>query len=273
MSDYIDNKSNERPAVPIPPSTDTDVNTVSADDSSVHVQKENDTDVTDGKHPGKRRTHLIKCTWLRRTLKTLACLLVFILLLPAAVYIPFVQDFLIEVACKAASKSTGMQIEVDRFRLHFPLDVELENLRVIEAHGDTMVSARSLLADVKMLPLLKMDVQINRVRLLDGQYNMVSSDSSLNMGIRAGMLQFEGGSRVNLKKSDIRLRGSRLEDAKVSIAMNVWKQKKDTASSPAEWVIGADRLMLKNVDFGMTMLPTIDTLGVSIGTGRGTMRS
>ena len=46
MSDYIDNKSNERPAVPIPPSTDTDVNTVSADDSSVHVQKENDTDVT-----------------------------------------------------------------------------------------------------------------------------------------------------------------------------------------------------------------------------------
>ena len=268
MSDYIDNKSNERPAVPIPPSTDTDVNTVSADDSSVHVQKENDTDVTDGKHPGKRRTHLIKCTWLRRTLKTLACLLVFILLLPAAVYIPFVQDFLIEVACKAASKSTGMQIEVDRFRLHFPLDVELENLRVIEAHGDTMVSARSLLADVKMLPLLKMDVQINRVRLLDGQYNMVSSDSSLNMGIRAGMLQFEGGSRVNLKKSDIRLRGSRLEDAKVSIAMNVWKQKKETASSPAEWVIGADRLMLKNVDFGMTMLPTIDTLGVSIGTGR-----
>lgn len=184
------------------------------------------------------------------------------------VYIPFVQDLLKDIACKEASKATGMQIEVEKFRLRFPLDVQLDNVRVVEADGDTMVSARSLLADVKMLPLLKLDVQVNRVKLLDGQYNMVSPDSSMTLALKAGSLQFEWGSNVNLNTSRIALCAPRLEDARVSVTMNVWKQQKDTTSAPTEWIISADSLRLKNVDYCMSMLPTIDTLGIHIGEGK-----
>lgn len=222
----------------------------------------------DGRPARGGKRHLIRPTWLRRMLKTLGVLLLVILSLPFLVYVPFVQDWLKDIACGIVSDATGMKVDIGRFRLHYPLDVELERVKVIGAEGDTLVSARSLLADVRMLPLLKLDVQLNKVRLEQGVYNMVSADSSLTMGLRAGTLQIAGGSNVNLKKSHIDLRGAILENARVNLRMNVWKQKKDTASTPTEWIIKADSLQLKNVTFAMSMLPTIDTLGVHIGAGK-----
>jgi translocation and assembly module TamB len=216
----------------------------------------------------KPRKHLIKPTWLRRTLKVLLGFFVCILLLPVLVYIPFVQDFLKDVACDVASEKTGMKISAERFRLRWPLDVEMDGVLVITRTGDTIVQARSLVADVKLLPLLHMDAQIKKMRLLEGRYLMVSEDSSLTMRIMAGELELEGGSDINLKQSLIALRDPRLKDADVSLQMNVWKSKPDSVPSPpAQWVITANRLLLDNVRFRMSMPPTVKDLDLTVGKG------
>lgn len=222
-----------------------------------------------GEKPARKpRRHLIRPAWLRRTLKTLLGLLIFIMLLPVIVYIPFLQDWLKDIACSVVESSTGLHVSIDRFRLHYPLDVQLDGVLVLTEKGDTMVQARSLVADVKILPLLKLDAQINRVRLLDGKYLMVSEDSSMTMRLQAGELRFEKGSALNLKASRIDLHHPVLRDADVRLDLNVWKKKPDSvASPPTQWVITADRLRLHNVRYSMAMLPTIKDLDVRIGDG------
>ncbi len=211
--------------------------------------------------PAKKKRHLIKPTWLRRTLKTLLGIIIVVLLIPVALYIPPVQTLVKNIACNVVRKSTGMDINIDRFRLRWPLDVELQGVSVVEATGDTMVRAKRAIADVKLLPLLGLDVQLNRLQLIEGYYRMVSPDSSMVMTINAGMLDVDDKSSANIKTSEILLNKAMLSDGRVSLYMDVWKKKPtptDTTSTP--FLIKVNDLKIKNISFAMSMLPTIDTL-------------
>lgn len=217
----------------------------------------------DAPQPGR---HIIRPTWLRRVLKTLMWIAVILLLIPPALYIPPVQTFVKDVACKVVKKSTGMDISISRFSLRFPLKANLEGVTVLDQGGDTMVSARSLLADIKLLPLLKLDVKVNSLRLLDGYYRMVSPDSSMILTLRAGLLDVDGKSSLNIAKSDILLNEAKARNGRVNLYMNVWKQKPtppDSTSTP--FLIRVNKADLENFDFNMSMLPTIDTLSLRMG--------
>lgn len=229
-----------------------------------HNQQPSVKDVSPAK---KVKRHWVRPRWLRRVLRTLLGLIIFILLIPVLVYVPFVQTWLKDIACSVVNKNTGMHVSIERLRIHFPLDVELQDVLVLTAPTDTMVAAKSLIADVKLMPLFKGDVQINEVELNAGRYNMVSADSSLTLKLQAGYLRVQGGSQFNLKTQNIRLRAPMLRDAIVSLDMDVYKQKSDTASKPTTLVIDADRLTLQNVNYRMTMLPTIANLDLHIGNG------
>lgn len=216
----------------------------------------------------KEKHHLIHPTWLRRTLKTLLCIFIFILLIPVLIYVPFVQDFLVKVATNVVHDSTGMDIGIGKFRLGFPLDVKLDNVYVVEEKGDTMVKARQLIADVKLLPLLKLDVQLNKLQLLDGYYRMLSADSSMLLTVNAGFLEVDDKSSADISTSRILLNKTRLRDGRLSLFMDVWKKKPapedSTSSASTPFVIRANDLQLENFSFGMSMLPTIDTMDVAL---------
>lgn len=217
--------------------------------------------------PKSPKKHLIKPTWLRRTLKTLLGIVIFILILPFLLYIPPVQDLVVKIATNVVEKSTGMKVGIGAFRLSFPLDVHLKDVYVVEAQGDTMVKARDLVADVKLLPLFKLDVDVNKLQLIDGYYRMLSADSSMLMRIDAGFLEVDDKSSVDIRKSEILLNKTTLRDGRVSLYMDVWKKKtqpEDTTSSSAPFVIKANDLALENFTFGMSMLPTIDTLSLAL---------
>lgn len=157
-----------------------------------------------------------------------------------------------------------MNVTIEKFRLRFPLDVSLQGVTVVEATGDTMVSAKEAIADVKLLPLIDMDVRLNRLRLIEGYYRMVSPDSSMVMKIRAGELDVDGKSSADIRRSHISLNDALIRDGSLSLYMNVWKKKPtpaDTASTP--FVISANHLRLENFRFAMSMLPTIDTLDLT----------
>ena len=113
----------------------------------------------------KPRRHIIGNKWVRRTLKTLLGVIIVILLIPVALYMPPVQTFVKNVACKEVKKATGMDIRIGEFRLKFPLDVLLKDVLVVEAAGDTMVRAQEVIADVKIMPLLYLDVKLKRLLL------------------------------------------------------------------------------------------------------------
>ncbi|MDE6409435.1 MAG: translocation/assembly module TamB [Muribaculaceae bacterium] len=214
----------------------------------------------------KKKKHFIRPKWLRVVLRVLLCLILFILLIPVLLYVPPVQTFIKNIACNMVYKSTGMQISIDRFRLRWPLDVELDNVLVIDANKDTMVNAKQVIADVKMKPLLKLDVKLNRLKLVDGDYRMISPDSSMILKVHAGLLDVDSKSSANIRTSEILLNKAYLKDGNLRLYMNVWKQKPTPPDSAAStpFLIKANDLHLENFTFGMSMLPTIDTLKLAV---------
>ena len=212
------------------------------------------------------KKHLISSPWIRIPLKTLMWILLVILILPFLLYIPPVQTFVKNVACDVVYKSTGMKVSIDRFRLRFPLDLELDGVSVVEASGDTMVYAGSAVADVKLRPLLELDVQLNRLTLNDGYYRMLSPDSSMILKVRAGVLEVDDKSFANIRTSEINLNKAYPKNGDLSLYMNVWKQKPAPPDSAAStpFLILAHDLTLENFKFGMSMLPTIDTLDLDV---------
>ena len=207
------------------------------------------------------RKHLIRNPWIRRPLKGVGCLLLLVLLIPVLLYIPPVQDFAVKTATKIVADKTGMKVGIERLRLKFPVNLSLSGVSVVEATGDTMVMAREAIADVKLRPLLGLDLQIKRLRLRDGYYRMLSPDSSMLLTIRAGLLEVDDRSSMNLRTSTISINEAKLRDGDLSLSMDVWKQTpspQDTTSTP--FYITANKLDIENMLFTMTMLPTIDTL-------------
>ncbi|MDE7346611.1 MAG: translocation/assembly module TamB [Muribaculaceae bacterium] len=209
----------------------------------------------------KQKRHFIRSPWIRRPLKVIGCIIVVVLLIPVLLYIPPVQDFAVKTATKIVADKTGMKIGIDRLRLRFPVDLSLSGVSVIEASGDTMVLAREALVDVKLRPLLNLDLQIKRLRLRDGYYRMLSPDSSMLMTVKAGLLEVDDKSSMNLGTSTISINEAKLRDGDIFLSMDVWKQKpspQDTTSTP--FYITANKLAIENMLFTMTMLPTVDTL-------------
>lgn len=207
--------------------------------------------------PTKKPRH----RWLRRTAHTLLALLIVVIMIPVLIYIPPVQRLLVRVATGVVADKTGMKIEVGQFRLKFPLDVSLRDVAVVEATGDTMVTARELIADVKLLPLIRLDARINRLDLVDAYYRMLSPDSSMLLTLRAGKLTVDDKSSADLRTNTIDLDEVLLKDGDISLSMDPAKQKPsptDTTSTP--FLIKAKKLNLDNILFTMSMLPTIDTL-------------
>ncbi len=227
---------------------------------------ETDVATPNAQEPEKPRHHGPK--WLRVVLKTLMWLLIAIIVLPFTLYIPPVQKWVVGVACGFVKKSTGMDVSIDRFSLKFPLDLDLQGVTVLDQHADTMVSAREAIVGVKALPLLKLDVKVKKLKLLDGYYRMVSPDSSMVLAMRAGELNADDKSNINLKTSEINLHKADITDGSLSLYMDVWRQQPqptDTTSTP--FLINIDELKLKRFRFAMSMLPTIDTLTVNVTEG------
>jgi len=216
------------------------------------------------------KRHLIHPRWLRITAKTVMWLLIVIVLIPVAIYIPPVQTFLKDTACSLVEKSTGMKISIGKFRLKFPAYIALDDVLVLTHPGDTMAMAREAIVDVKLLPLFKLDVDVERVKLLDGHYRMVAPDSSMILNIRAGELLVKSGSTVSINRSEILLSEAVLKRGKLDLYMDVWRQKpipEDSTSASTPFLIRAGRLELEDFQFGMSMLPTIDTLAIHAGKG------
>ena len=86
-------------------------------------------------------SHTIGKKLLKAFLWTVLGIVILLLLVPALLYLPFVQDFAVGIATEQVAKSTGMKVEIGKLRLGFPLRLKVENATVIQANGDTMLTS------------------------------------------------------------------------------------------------------------------------------------
>lgn len=206
---------------------------------------------------------------LKVALKILAWIIVVILavviMVPVALYIPAVQDFAKKIALEKVKESTGMDISADYLRLKFPLRVNLEGVGIVEATGDTMLRVKDLAVDVKVLPLLHGEIEVASLDGNDLYYRMGTPDSIMYLRANIQRAKIDATS-VRLSSNDINIDYAEIDGARINLIMldSVAPEKNDTTTS-APWHISARQIRLKDLEYRMQMLPTIDSLYAYVG--------
>lgn len=174
----------------------------------------------------------------RRLIRWAAAILVspiaLFLLLALLIYLPPVQNFVVQKATEVLSERMGMDIRIGKVRLAFPLDLAIHHTLAIEA-GDTLLDARSLRLNVQMLPLLKGRAEVDGVELYDVKLDTRSYLPDTHLKGHAGELTAEAHS-IDWKNERVRLDRFRLKDARFTVALSDTAQK-DTVPSTAQWVV------------------------------------
>lgn len=191
---------------------------------------------------------------------TVISLLLFIVALVVALYIPFVQDFIVPRVLTLVS-SEDMSIKLDHFRLSFPLDVNIKGLEITQK-GDTMLMAGDVDLSVKPLPLISGEIKANRIDLSEVYFKSGAPDSASYVRAQVG--------NVTLNDADVRL-GKQLVDfdnvelsgGNIKIALRT-----DTTvsppSAPSYWQIHGNKITLADIDYEMTMVDTGDSIAARL---------
>ncbi len=196
--------------------------------------------------------------------------LLLIFLLAASLYIPPIQNWAIKKAATYASSATGMDIRINRIRLSFPLDLGIDGLCVTRQNDslpqvrDTIVNARQLIVDVKLLPLLNSNVEIDKLDFGDIKLN--TSNLVKSAGIKGSMKRLALESHgIDLKHETLCLDKAMIYKADVDVALNDTVPE-DTTKTPTYWKINVGRLQV--AQSGVTIHMPGDTLRVYAGLGR-----
>lgn len=198
-------------------------------------------------------------------LQIIGWLVVDAILLPVLLYIPFIQEFVKDIAVSQVAKSTGWNITVDKILLQFPLDLSVQNVAVVE-NNDTIIAAGHIVAGVKIAPLFNGKVVVDKVELDNAKYGMTSADSAMSLMSDIGNLGIYGVS-LDLAKSEINLHSASLKDCNVSLLLDNEKAQPsptDTATAGG-WNIIVGKIKLENLTYEMSMMPVIDSLRATVG--------
>lgn len=179
------------------------------------------------------------------------------------VYSSWVQDLARKaVIGKIDSLPGDTHLELDRFSLRFPLRLEIEGLALTQ-NGDTVVGARLLKADVRLLPLLRGNAEIDAATLLGGRYVIGTPDSLMYMTVDADSLSVEPAS-VALSDMAITLGDASIGGGRLAMVIRPDTSAPEPPAPPTRMSIRAGSLTLRDFDYSMRLMPTIDTLAAHI---------
>ncbi len=173
-------------------------------------------------------------------------------------YSPHAQEAIRQRAVAYLNAQPGVHASLDSLSLRFPLRLRVAGVAIVQ-EADTMVAARSLEADVALLPLLRGEARISEAEARGAYYRMGGPDSSLFLTLRADSIALRPAA---VKFSPMTIDITRAAIAHAVVDMTINPDTTPTPSEPAQPLdIFAKHLELKDFTYRMSMMPTIDSLG------------
>ncbi|MBR1687147.1 MAG: translocation/assembly module TamB domain-containing protein [Prevotella sp.] len=192
-------------------------------------------------------------------------------LLTVLLYLPPVQNWVVDKVASVVSEKTGMQITIDHVNLEFPLDLGIDGFRVAQPDSsvmpprmDTIADVRRLVADVQLLPLLQKRVVINELEVSDARINTLSLVEAARVQGQLGRLYLTSRG-IDLDRQTVEVNGAQLEDAHFDIALSD-SVPEDTTTTKTLWLINADSISILRSD--VTLHLPGDTMSVQARMGR-----
>ena len=188
--------------------------------------------------------------------------------LTVLLYLPPVQNWAVDKVTAIASEKTGMDISVGHVDLSFPLDLSIDNFRVLQK-PDTLADVERMVVDVQLLPLLDSKVVINELEVSNTRLNTLDMVAAAKVKGHFSRL-FMASKGIDLDQGVVELNGSRLEDAFFDIQMADSVPEDTTTSEPTLWKIYVDSVTIDRSDIVFHMPG--DTMSVAAHIGNLTAR-
>ena len=192
----------------------------------------------------------------------LSPILLFIIL-TILLYLPPVQNWVVDRVTVIASEKTGMDIRVGHTRLSFPLDLAIDDFRMIHL-GDTIADVKRLVVDVQLLPLFSSRVVINELEVNQTRLNTNGFIAAAQVRGHFAKLAVRSDG-IDLDRQTVEINGTRLEDAHLDIALND-SVPEDTTTSETLWKIHADQLHILRSDVRLHMPGDTMQVAAHLGT-------
>ena len=197
----------------------------------------------------------------------LSPILLFVIL-TILLYLPPIQNWAVDKVAAYASEQTGMEITVDNVRLSFPLDLEINRLRVIApavsgspadhkqavsgSPADTIADMERLVVDVELLPLFGGKVVIDELEVTNTSLNTNGFIDAARVKGRFDRL-YVTSKGIDLGKETVEVNGTRLENAQLDIQLNDSVPEDTTKSEPTRWKIHIDEATIAQSDLTLHM--------------------
>ena len=206
---------------------------------------------------------------LRWTLWTIASPFILFIILCILIYLPPIQNFLVDKAAVYASEATGMNISVGRISLSFPLNLVVTDVDAASPHKDTLLSVRRLQVNVQLLPLLKKQVEVDGISLQGATVNSNDLIHGMRLNGTLGEL-FISSHGVALDPETAIVNKVLLKDTDLSLCLNDTAAADTAASDTTYWKIILQDIDLQNVSFALDM--PLDSLSLAASLDNATLR-
>lgn len=226
----------------------------------------------DSQPEGKRPA--VKRSWLLRALRVVGIVIavpvVLIILLLVLIYLPPVQNMLVRKAAVIASEQTGMNVSVERVGLKFPLDLSVNGISVTQTNADypqltdTIADIDELVVNVRLLPLLRLCVEVDALEVTDARFDTDGLIASVRVSGALDRL-YVSSHGIDLRQETVRVNLAEVSDADILIELLNDTTAADTTDSENAWKIDIDRAALERTSVSLLMQG--DTTRVSAYTG------
>ncbi len=187
-----------------------------------------------------------------------------VIMLTLLLYFPPFQRWAVGKVTQYASEEMDMDITVGDVRLAFPLDLRLNEVKVlrandsIKAQTDTVAHIASVVADVQLWPLLKGQVMIDELTIDGAQVNTCHFISSARIKGRVGRLTLAAHG-IDLGQELVDVDKALLREAVLDIQL-IDTVPPDTTESESAWIVRMERLNIE--DSRLTLHMAGDTMSV-----------
>lgn len=204
---------------------------------------------------------------LKYLLRGLLLVIVLLMLLPTALYVPAVQRWACTRAEEYLSRTLGMELSVTRIRLAFPLHLTVDRAVLCDGR-DTLLRCGRLDVRVAPLPLLRGELAVRDLKISELGVCYADSLAGMNARVEVGDLALRIA-RIDLRKHALFLFRADLARADVALDLGPSAEsapKADTAAAQP-WRISVGRLTVSNTAFRMRTAPEGTELETTLADG------
>ena len=178
-----------------------------------------------------------KRSWKKRILRILLAVvstpMIIIGMLVALLYLPPVQRWAVDFACKEISAASGYDIEIGSIRLDFPLKLRVHDIRV-SRNDSIYLQGKHIDADIAMLPLFTGDLEINHFSLEDVDVHTYGMMDAARIDGRIGYARIVARD-VDFSRSIANIRQLHIEEADLDITLS--DTIPDDDSPMPQWIV------------------------------------